>query len=187
MIDLTQQPSTDLTRSPGIDGHAPWSAPDRESSGKRPRAALPAPVTAAGVHDEQIDLTAASGDEGSSDGAPTDDSSSVSCGSAVKRRSRSIHCGVCLESVQPAQVHTLSGCLHHFCRDCLASLVRAKISNRDAPGTGIACPDLACTQKLQIADVRQLTLLRGDRRSWTAFAEGMSAALIERELVSGEG
>jgi len=52
-------------------------------------------------------------------------------------------CAICLDAQQAAAMHSLTGCGHRFCRDCLCSYALAALSARLVP---VMCvPDDACS------------------------------------------
>lgn len=86
---------------------------------------------------------------------------------ALVPNAESFECGVCMEEYTPGHGVVLRECVHIFCRDCLADVVR----HCDDPD--IPCPAMGCRGMLQEREIRALVTPQ-DYERW--LARGLAAA-----------
>lgn len=86
---------------------------------------------------------------------------------ALVPNAESFECGICIEEYPPGQGVVLRECVHIFCKECLADVVR----HCEEPN--VPCPAMGCKGMLQEREIRALVTPQ-DYERW--LARGLAAA-----------
>ena len=56
-------------------------------------------------------------------------------------------CNICMDSVPAQAIHAISGCFHHFCKECLEKYIVAHMTSKPLP---IMCPAVQCGNVMSV-------------------------------------
>ncbi|KAL0032118.1 hypothetical protein WJX77_005784 [Trebouxia sp. C0004] len=80
-------------------------------------------------------------------------------------------CGICMEDVHQAVMHSIGGCMHQFCKGCLERHIQTQMRCKPLP---VQCPAVSCHQGIDVdectvllrspADINRLTQLEAEAK-----------------------
>lgn len=101
--------------------------------------------------------------------------------SSSHRLQEELVCGLCMEDVGQAAMHSISGCMHQFCKGCLEQHIQTQMKCKPLP---VRCPAVGCHQGIDGDECTVLLRSREDINRLTQVQAFVVQALCNAGMMS---